>query len=182
MTEYTVHTADSAPAGSADSVATLVQRIGFLPNLAGVMAASPVLCNGFVGLQTSLATSSLTEVEREVVALTVARTNRARYPMALHSTVAALRGAAPEVVAAARDGKPLPDAKLDALSEFTGALLRTRGHLDAEAVAALHAAGYGTGQMFEIVAQVGFSSIANWVANLCDPPLDAAFQANAWAA
>jgi AhpD family alkylhydroperoxidase len=182
MPQYTVHTADSAPAESATAIATLVGRIGFLPNVAAVMAGSPVLLNGFVGLQSSLATSSLTDVEREVIALTVGRTNAAAYPVALHSTVAALRGAAPEVIHALRDGKPVPDAKLDALSEFTSALLRTRGHLDAESVAAFLAAGYSTEQLFDVIAQVGFSSIANWVANLCDPPLDAAFQANAWSA
>jgi alkylhydroperoxidase family enzyme len=42
------------------------------------------------------------------------------------------------------------------------------------------AAGYTGEQVFEVIAQIGYTSIANWVANVCDTPLDGPFQALAW--
>jgi hypothetical protein len=54
MPPFTIHTAESAPAGSKEPPALLQQRIGFVPNLAGAMAGSPTLIDGFVGLQQRL--------------------------------------------------------------------------------------------------------------------------------
>jgi hypothetical protein len=82
----------------------LGERIGFIPNLAATMAASPVLLTGFGGLQETLRTSTLTGAEREFVGLTVSHENACRYSMAAHSVFA---------------GAPVPDAKLAALHEFT---------------------------------------------------------------
>jgi AhpD family alkylhydroperoxidase len=174
---FPVHTADSAPEAARPALAALAERIGFIPNLAATMAGSPVLLTGFGGLQETLRTSTLTGAEREVVGLTVSHENACRYSMAAHSVFAGAQGVPGDVVAALRAGTPVPDAKLAALHEFTLAVLRERGHVEAEA---LRAAGYTDEQLFEVIAQIGYTSIANWVANLCDPPIDAAFAAQAW--
>jgi hypothetical protein len=63
MPWFTIHTAESAPAGSKEPLALLEQRIGFLPNLAGTMAGSPTLIGSFVGLQRRLQASTLTGLE-----------------------------------------------------------------------------------------------------------------------
>jgi uncharacterized peroxidase-related enzyme len=177
---FTVHTVDSAPEAAKPALAALEGRIGFIPNLAATMAASPVLLTGFGTLQESLRRSTLTGAEREVVGLTVSRENTCRYSMAAHSVFAAKSGAADDVVAALRSGTTLPDPKLHALHEFTLAVLRERGHVRAEQVDALRAAGYDTDQLFEVIAQIGYTSLANWVANLCDTPVDGAFQGQVW--
>jgi alkylhydroperoxidase family enzyme len=135
---------------------------------------------GFGGLQESLGRSTLSGVEREVVGLTVSRENTSRYSMAAHSAFATKSGAADDVVAALRAGTAVPDPRLRALHEFTLAVLRERGHVRAEQVGALRAAGYTGEQVFEVIAQIGYTSIANWVANVCDTPLDGPFQALAW--
>ena len=65
---------------------------------------------------------------------------------------------------------------------FTLALLRGRGHLDAGEVEALRRAGYTTEQLLEVIAQAGYTSMANWAANVAGTPVDTAFQAQLWAA
>jgi AhpD family alkylhydroperoxidase len=177
---FPVHTADSAPEAARPALAALAERIGFIPNLAATMAGSPVLLTGFGGLQESLRKSRLTGAEREVVGLTVSHENACRYSMAAHSVFAGAQGVPGEVVAALRSGTPLPDAKLAALHEFTLAVLRERGHVPPDRAEALRAAGYTGEQLFEVIAQIGYTSIANWVANLCDPPVDPAFAAQDW--
>jgi uncharacterized peroxidase-related enzyme len=182
MEEFTIHTAESAPPGSKEPLAALRQRIGFVPNLAGTMASSPTLIDGFVRLQALLQATSLTGLEREVVGLTVSFENACSWSMAAHSTFARAQGASDEVLAALRSGKELPDAGLQALHAFTRALLRSRGHLDPAEVEALRKAGYTTEQAFEVVAQAAFTSMANWAANLADPPVDEPFEPQRWAA
>lgn len=182
MAEFAIHTLDSAPDGSKEPLVSLQQRLGFIPNLAATMAESPTLIEGFTGLQERLGQTTLTGAEREVVGLTVSFENRCEYSMAAHSTFAQRQGAADEVIAALRSGRELPDARLQALHVFTRELLRGRGHLDAGAVEALYQAGYTTEQLFEVIAQAGYTSMANWAANVAATPVDAAFQAQRWAA
>ena len=182
MHPFTIHTAESAPAGSKEPLALLRQRIGFVPNLAGTMAGSPTLIDSFVGLQQRLQASSLTGLEREVIGLTVSFENACTWSMAAHSTFAAAQGASAEVLAALRSGRELPDARLEALHTFTRKLLRSRGHLDAGEVEALGKAGYTTEQALEVIAQAACTSMANWAANLADPPVDKSFQPQRWEA
>jgi AhpD family alkylhydroperoxidase len=179
MHQFTIHTAESAPPGSKQPLALLQQRIGFVPNLAGAMATSPTLVESFVGLLQRLQASSLTGLEREVVGLTVSFKNACTWSMAAHSTLAAAQGASGEVLEALRSGRELPDPRLQALHAFTRALLRSRGHLDGGAVEAVRKAGYTTEQALEVIAQAACTSMANWAANLADPPVDQAFEPSA---
>ncbi len=146
------------------------------------MAGSPTLIDGFVRLQGSLQASSLTGLEREVVGLTVSFESACTWSMAAHSTFAKMQGASDEVLDALRSGEELPDARLQALHAFTRTLLRSRGHLDKGDVEALRQAGYTTEQVLEVIAQAAFTSMANWAANLADPPVDEPFEPQRWAA
>jgi uncharacterized peroxidase-related enzyme len=182
MHQFTIHTAESAPSGSREPLASLQQRIGFVPNLAGTMAGSPTLIDGFVRLQQRLQGSSLTGLEREVVGLTVSFENACTWSMAAHSTFAKAQGASDAVLEALRSGRDLPDARLQALHAFTRKLLRSRGHLEEGDAEALLQAGYTPEQLLEVIAQAAYTSMANWAANLADPPVDEPFLPQRWAA
>jgi hypothetical protein len=47
MTQFTIHTVDTAPPDSRAALEALRQEVGFLPNLAATMAESPTLIEGF---------------------------------------------------------------------------------------------------------------------------------------
>jgi AhpD family alkylhydroperoxidase len=174
MSDFQIHSAASAPDAARAPLAMLEQAIGFVPNLAGTIAGSPAALGGFVGLQGALRGSRLSALEREVVGITVSRANASPYSLAAHSTFAVRAGAAPETVAALREGERLPDPRLGALRAFTVALLDARGHADA---AGLLDAGYTREHALEVVAQIAYTTFANLVANLADTPVDAAFGA-----
>lgn len=72
--------------------------------------------------------------------------------------------------------------RLEALHAFTRGLLRNRGHLDADDVEALRKAGYTTEQALDVIAQAASTSMADWAANLADPPVDKPFQRQRWEA
>jgi AhpD family alkylhydroperoxidase len=172
MTDFTIHTAASAPEPARAPLAMLEQAIGFIPNLAGTIAGSPVALGGFVGLQGQLRGSRLTAVEREVVGVTVSHANTCEYSIAAHSAFAARAGAEPGVVAALRAGDPLPDERLEALRTFTAAVVDEHGHVDAGGTIE---AGYTDEHVLEVIAQIAYTTFANLVANVADTPIDAAF-------
>jgi uncharacterized peroxidase-related enzyme len=174
---FEIHTVESAPAGSKAALEDVRERIGFIPNLAATMGGAPALIEGFGHLQAVLRDTSLSGAERELVGLTVSHANTCAYSMAAHSTFAARHGLPAEVVNALRAGLPLPDERLQVLHEFALDLVRNRGHATTQK---MEAAGYTDQQVLEVIAQVGYTSLANWVANLADTPLDDAFKPQYW--
>ena len=179
MSEFTIHTADSAPEGSREALEALEQNVGFIPNLAGTIAGSPVALGGFVAMQSGLRRSALTPAEREIVGLTVSRENGSAYSMAAHSTFAERAGLAPDEIGALREGGTLADARHEALHAFTAELLQSHGRVAADD---LLAAGYTAEQALEVVTQVAYTTMANFAAGVAGTPVDAAFEGYAWAA
>ena len=181
MPDFTIHKIDSAPAGSAEALQALEQGLGFVPNLAATMAESPVLVSGFVDLRKTLVGGELSGVEREIVALAVSIENDCDYCVAVHSTFALIQKADEEAVAAAREGREPEDPKLAALNRFARSLVTKRGHVTDEETQALLDAGYSRGAVFEVVAQVGHTTLANFAHSITGAPLDGAFEPQAWA-
>jgi AhpD family alkylhydroperoxidase len=161
---FTVHTTQSAPAGSRDALAALERNIGFIPNLAATIAGSPTALQGFVALQTALRGRRLSALEREVVGVTVSRVNRSQYSLAAHSKFASVAGGSEQLVAALRAGEPLGDDRVDRLRTFTEALLGSRGHTSAD--------GLDAEQALEVIAQVAYTTLANYAANVARTPVD----------
>jgi AhpD family alkylhydroperoxidase len=179
MSTFTIHTPDSAPEGSRKALGALEQNIGFIPNLAATIGGSPVALEAFVAMQSALRRSSLTPAEREIVGITVSRENGSAYSMAAHSTFAERAGLGAEDIAALRAGGTLADPRQEALHSFTAELLRSHGRVAADD---LLAAGYTAEQALEVVTQVAYTTMANFAAGVADTPVDAAFEAYAWAA
>jgi uncharacterized peroxidase-related enzyme len=180
MSQFELHTIESAPAGSGAPLEGLQRGLGFVPNLAAVMAESPTLVTGFVELRQTLAGGELTPVEREIIAIAVSRQNDCSYCMAAHSTFALMQKADAEAVSAARAGIEPQDARLAALYTFASALVAKRGHVSPEDVHALLDSGVSPAALLTLVAQVAHTTMANLVHNVADVPLDEAFQAQAW--
>jgi uncharacterized peroxidase-related enzyme len=181
VTKFQVHTIESASEESAPALRTLEQGLGFVPNLAAAMAESPVLVNGFVDLRKTLAGGELSGVEREIVALAVSLENECDYCMAAHSTFALMQQADERAVRAARAGDSPEDPKLGALYRFTRRLVAKRGHVTDEETEALLEAGYSRGALFDVVAQVGHTTLANLAHSITKAPVDRAFEPQAWA-
>jgi uncharacterized peroxidase-related enzyme len=176
MSKFEVHTIDSAPADSAPALRALEQGLGFVPNLAATMAESPTLVNGFVDLRKTLAGGELTGLEREIVALAVSFENDCDYCMAAHSTFALMQKADEDAVSAARAGDEPDDPKLGALYRFARSLIAKRGHVSEHDNEALLDAGYSRVALFEVVAQAGHTTIANFAHIISEAPLDNAFE------
>jgi len=181
IVEFEIHSVETAPAGAQAHLGALRDRIGFVPNLAGVFGGAPAAIESLNAQQGALRSTELTAVEREVIGVAVSVANTCPWSVAAHSTFLAGQGGSPELVDALRAGKPVPDQRLEALRQFVLAVVGTGGRGAEGAIAELAAAGFTAGQALEAMTQASFTTLANWVANVADPALDQAFVPMAWA-
>lgn len=157
-------------------------KLGFVPNMYGVMANSPGLLDTYVhGYDRFRTLSGFTPAEQEVVLLTISRENGCTYCVAAHSFIADKMSGVPETVTnAIRDGKPIPDARLAALHEFTRTLVVKRGLPDKADVAAFLGAGYSERLILEVVLAIAVKTLSNYSNHLFHTPVDEAFAGRAW--
>jgi uncharacterized peroxidase-related enzyme len=150
------------------------RKFGFLPSPVARVAHAPVTLRHLLASFAAFEQTSLTPIEREVIAMSVAWENECRYCMAMHSALLAQRPEHADTVAALRAGTPLGDARLEALRRFTQAVVRDRGRVAPELSGALADAGFTEAQALEIVLGVGvyvLSTLLNIVtAAELDPP------------
>lgn len=177
---FPVHTVETAPAAARPTLEAALKGYGFLPNLLGMMATAPALVAAYTTLAKIYDETSLTPAERQVVLLTASFENTCAYCMAAHSTIAEMQRVPADVVDALRRGGPLPDQRLEALRQFTAAVVVTRGSPSEIDVQAFLMAGFGSQQILEVILGVGLKTLSNYANHFADTPVDAAFSSAAW--
>jgi alkylhydroperoxidase family enzyme len=181
MTSFPVHTMDTAPEDSKPALRQLQAAFGTLPNIAGVIATSPVLINSLVGLFGNVHGGNFSEAEIQTVLLTDAVANASTWAVAFHTALALKEGINLADVEAIRGGRLPSDVKLSALSALARTMIEKRGRLDDAEIDQFIVAGFGKEDALEVIAIVAASTITNYTASITKPPLEAPFQAHAWA-
>jgi alkylhydroperoxidase family enzyme len=181
MTNFPVHTIESAPERSRPALQQLQSAFGMIPNLIGAMSTSPILIDSLVGLFGKVHGGSFTEAQVQTVLLTDAVTNASTWAVAFHTTLALKEGIDPADVQAIRDGRLPKDNKLAVLSALAKTMIEKRGRLDDDDLNRFLATGFGKDHLLEVIAAVAASTITNYTGSITKPPLEAPFQAHAWA-
>jgi alkylhydroperoxidase family enzyme len=180
MSIFEVQTINHAPEGSRAPLEKLQQAFGMVPNVAGVIANSPVLANVFVPLFAGVHGGTFTEAEIQTLLLTNAVTNSCAWAVAFHSYLALAAGLAPADVQAIRERRPPREPRYAALSVYARSLIEQRGHVGEAAIAAFLSAGFKADQALEVLAVSAASTITNYTLNIAEPPLEPMFQRHAW--
>lgn len=177
----TVHDLESAPEGSKPLLENSKKNFGRLPSLHGVMAESPGLLEGYQRLHhLAINGTAFSPDERTVVWMTVNVRHECHYCVPAHTAIAYGEGISEDIVNALRDQTPLPDAKLEALRDFTLAVVETRGRPTDDQVKAFEDAGYGERAALDVVLIVAQKVMSNYVNSMFDTPTDRAFEKFAW--
>jgi AhpD family alkylhydroperoxidase len=180
MSIFEVQTIETAPKGSRAPLEKLQQIFGMVPNVAGVIANSPVLANIFVPLFQGVHGGTLTEPEVQTLLLTNAVTNSCAWAVAFHTYLGLKAGLTPADVQAIRERRAPRESRYAALSACARSLIEKRGHVGEAAVTALLSAGFRPDQALEVVAVSAASTITNYTLNIAEPPLEPMFHAHAW--
>jgi len=169
---------DEAPEASRSLLQAAMKRVGFVPNLQGLMAHSPAALHTYARGNMQLAVSTLSELELSVVYLAASVENECEYCVAAHSAGSPLDEAVLMAVRGDRaiDGHP----RLEALRSFTKSLVHKRGRLEAKQVSVFLQAGYMPEQVLDILTAVALKTLTNYASHLTEPALDTAFKEFEW--
>jgi AhpD family alkylhydroperoxidase len=180
MSDFPLHTITTAPEQARPILEQLQERVGFVPNLAAMMADSPLVLEAYVTLGAIFGRGSFSPVEQQLILMTAGFGNHCSYCMAAHSTFAKALGASDAVREAIRAGKLPDDLRLAALVAFTLEVVRHRGQLSAEALRDFREAGFTPAQALDVLIGVSQGTLASLVHNLAATPLDEGFQPQQW--
>ena len=180
MLNYQIHTIETAPEKSKPLLELFTRAVGFVPNLAGAIANSPVLANSLLGLFQNVHGGSFTEAEVQVLLLTNAVTNSCSWAVAFHTALGLKQGLDPADVQAIRERQLPKQRRYAALSGLAKTLIENRGQLTDDDLTAFLEAGFEKEHVLEVLAVVAASTITNYAGKITNPPLEAFLQEHAW--
>jgi uncharacterized peroxidase-related enzyme len=162
----------STSAGKAKELLDAVKgKMGMVPNMTRVMAASPAVLASYLGFSGALAGGLLPAKLREQIALEAAQANGCDYCLSAHTAIGKVVGLKPDAIAASRKGDG-GDSKATAALVFAKRLLDTKGQVMDCDVAAVREAGYSEGEIAEIIAHVALNVFTNYFNMAADVEID----------
>jgi AhpD family alkylhydroperoxidase len=144
-----------APAAAREALAQNKRIFGAIPAPLARYAGSPPLLAAALSGLSAFEHSSLSPLEREVLAMTMGRTNDCKFCVSLHRRLLSAQQAPAELLSALEAGRALPEPRLEALRSFVLALLETKGDVSREVWRNFREVGYTHAQALELVLGVG---------------------------
>jgi uncharacterized peroxidase-related enzyme len=158
--------------GKAKDLLTAVKgALGIVPNMTKVMANSPAVLEGYLGLSGALGKGLLDAKTREQLALVVSQENKCDYCLSAHTAIGKMVGLTPEQIGEARNGHG-NDARTTAALTFSRRVLETRGQISDADLAAVREAGFSDGEVAEIIAHVALNVLTNYFNNAAQVDID----------
>jgi AhpD family alkylhydroperoxidase len=156
------------------------KNLGYLPDGVGKLATSPHLLEGFLKVSAMFEATTLDPLSRETLIMTVSTRNACHFCVAMHTAKLTKLGAAPEVISALRDQKPLPDERLAALQTFALEVLETTGAVGDKALEAFFAHGYTPQNALEVVMGIGVYTMSTLANRMTGAPMEPQLAPFAW--
>jgi alkylhydroperoxidase family enzyme len=180
MTDFTLHTIDSAPEKSKPLLEASQKTMGMIPSLHAVMAEAPGVLNAYQTLHQLALDSSFDKDEITVVWQTINVENACHYCVPAHTGIAKMMEVSDDIINALRDEKPLPSDKLEALRTFTLAVMNKRGNVSKEDLDAFYSAGYKHRQVLEVILVLSQKTLSNYINHIAETPIDEPFKKFEW--
>lgn len=181
MSRVTLQTLETAPVEARPFLENAQKNSGFIPNLLAVLANAPAALETYVTVSGLNGKASLGLPEREVVQLIAATTHGCSFCVAGHTAVATNKAKLPtEVIEALRARGELPDARFEALAEFTRQVIATRGNVSDKDYASFRDAGFSEGQALEVILGVSLATLCNFANSFARTPLNPELDRYRW--
>ena len=166
MSRLAIPACDDVPEASKPILDAVRKQLGVVPNMFRLIAQSPAALQGFVANNGALA-RTLDVKTRERIALAVAQVNGCDYCLSAHSYLGLnLAKITPEEIALNRKGAS-GDTKANAAVGFAAKVVRERGQITAADLVTVREAGFGDGEIVDILAVTAeniFTNLLNLVA------------------
>lgn len=181
MSPFQYHNQESAPDEAKPLLTQSQKSFGIIPNLHKILAEAPATYAAYnTTFELFMKNTTLSPLEQQVVFMTANFENNCHYCVPGHTWMMHAAKMPEAVITALREGTALPDAKLQALHDFSKALLDNRGHIGDEGLQAFLGAGYSKRQALEVLTGLAAKLISNFTNALAHTEPDAVFEAYAW--
>jgi len=183
MADFSLHTKDTAPDEAKGTLEGIEEKYGFVPNLFAKMAESPQALDAYLAVNDLLEKSSLPETERQVALIAISVENECEFCVSVHSFIAKNQAKVDgAIVEALREGRDLPDEKLNAFARFVRHVVKNRGWVDEKEVEYFLDAGYTRRQVLDVVLATALKTLSNYTNHIAGTPLNDQFKSERWEA
>lgn len=171
MSRITVPVFEDTPAASQPMLEGVRRQLGVVPNSFRVLALSPAVLQGLLGLNGAL-TKALDLKTRERIAIAIAQSNGCDYCLSAHHYIGLnLAKMSAEEIALNRQGTS-GEPKAHAAVAFALKINNARGKVSADDMQAVRDAGYTDAQIVEIIAVVAENIFTNLLNIVADTDID----------
>ncbi len=178
---FPFHSIDSAPEAARPLLEGAQKTLGFVPNLYAGLSTAPQALDAYLTLGDIFAKTSFTPAEQQVILLNVSVENNCTYCVAAHSVIAKQMVKVDEsVVNSIREQKTIDDSRLEALAQFTQAVVQDRGFVNTVALNNFIDAGFTQQQVLEVILGVSMKTLSNYSNHVLQTPTDEQFVTEAW--
>lgn len=172
MTRIPVHTVDSAPEGSRDTLKKLEAQFGMVLNIHGAMAHSPAVLETYAAIQQVLQDKGTFDGKtREAIALAVANVDECSYCQAAHTAGGKAAGLSEHETVAIRRGQ-VDDPKLQALLTLVREQAAKVGNVQDSTWQAALDAGWSDAELTESTVGVALNMFTNYFNHTVQTELD----------
>lgn len=176
MSDFTIHTVESAPEQARPALQASQKAYGSIPNLHAVMAESPQLLEAYRKVHELFTQSSLNNEELTVVWQTINKFHNCHYCLPAHSAVAKMMGVDAKLNDAVRNGAPLSNEKLEVLRTTTLAMVEQRGQLTPKQSKEFFRVGYQNKDLLAIILGISHKVMSNFTNHVANTPIDEGFK------
>jgi len=171
MSRISIPSRETAPSASQPLLDAVEKQLGVIPNLFRLVAHSPAVLQGFLGLNGALA-KTLDVKTRERIALAVAQINGCDYCLSAHSYLGLNLAKIDSAEITLNRKGASSDAKANAAVAFAAKVTRARGKVTDDDLQAVKSAGFSEAQIVEIVALVAENAFTNFVNIVAETDID----------
>jgi uncharacterized peroxidase-related enzyme len=165
-------TVEASPAPSRPLLEAVRTQLGSVPNLFRLLGQSPAALAGYLGLSGALGKAKLDLRTRERIAMTVAELNGCDYCLKAHTYLGKNLARLDDAELTADRQARSSDDRAAAALVFARAVVKKRGHVSGDDLAAVRAAGFDDGEVLEIVASVVLDTLTNYVNTVAETEID----------
>jgi uncharacterized peroxidase-related enzyme len=171
MSRLQVIDPSTASGKAKDLLDAVKSKLGFVHNMAKVMANSPEVLEAYLGFNGALSAGLLNPKVREQIALLTAQHNHCNYCLSAHTAIGKMVGLNQEQIVASRHGQGGSEKATAALT-FANRVLETKGQINESDIQSVRAAGLSDGEIAEIIAHVALNVFTNYFNIATDVDID----------
>lgn len=170
----------TAPDGAREILEKTKAEFKMIPNLEKTMAGAPALLEAYSTTWNIFKTTTLSEVEQQIVYQAANFENECNYCVPWHTFLSRQAGMNQSDIEALREGARLSNEKYEQLKRFTQSLIRTKGKVVKADLNAFFQAGYTEQNALEVILGIAIKTMSNYTNSIAGTPLDKAVEKLVW--